>query len=257
MPIALPLALLWVLLVLFVAAIVAFRIRNNGVVDIAWGIAIGGATLVAYFASPHATLRMALMTTLVLIWATRLSVRIYLRNRGRAEDSRYAAWRVAWGRSFFWRSILQIYVLQGVIACVVLLPALIVNSAGGPALGGVGILALSLWGIGFFFEARADYELDRFTSNPTNRGQLYTSGLFAYSRHPNYFGEALMWFALALLALPIEPFGLLAFLSPILLTFLLLRVSGVPMAEVRLQGNPVFEEYRARTSAFLPLPPRT
>ena len=245
-----------VLIVVFMSAVFILSLwrRDNGMVDVAWGIGFLLVALATYFLSEIETIRKALLTALIIVWGTRLALRIYLKNRGKPEDFRYRKWREEWGRTFVVRSFLQIYLLQGIVMFFVALPIIITNTLGGPtSLGILDFFGLSLWLLGFFFEARGDYELDRFLRDPARRpGSIMTSGLWRYTRHPNYFGEATMWWGLALIALSVGPYGSLAFISPVLITFLLLKVSGVPMLEAKWAGNPGFEAYKRRTSVFIP-----
>lgn len=257
--------LLTALIFLFVYMCIAFVIslirRDNGTADIAYG---WGFVLVAWttflFGNPGAA---AFVASLVAtVWAARLSVRIYLRNIGKPEDFRYKEWRESWGKTFVLRSFLQVYVLQGAIIFLVALPLSLLNIYGAAAGIGLGVaIGFLLWGVGFFFEAVGDYQLARFIGNPMNKGKVMDQGLWRYTRHPNYFGESLMWWGLALVAYAtLEPLmglsALTVFLSPVLITFLLLKVSGVPMLEKRFAGQPLWEAYKAKTSVFLPLPPR-
>ncbi len=258
--------LLTALTVLFVyvcgAFIVSLIRRDNGTADIAYG---WGFVLVAWttylLGNPGTAAFIACV--LATIWAIRLSVRIYARSIGKPEDFRYKAWRDAWGKTFVLRSFLQVYVLQGAVIFVVALPLSLMNIYGGAAgLSALVVLGFVLWGIGFFFEAVGDQQLARFVKDPSNKGKIMDRGLWRYTRHPNYFGESLMWWGLALSSaatlLPLTgiPFALLPFLGPILITFLLLKVSGVPMLEKRFAGEPAWETYKAKTSVFLPLPPK-
>lgn len=257
--------LLTALIFLFVYMCVAFVIslirRDNGTADIAYGwgfVLVAWTTFLLGNPGPVAFLASLLAT----VWAARLSVRIYLRNIGKPEDFRYKEWRDTWGKTFVLRSFLQVYVLQGAIIFLVALPLSLLNIYG--AASGIGLLAVigfALWGIGFFFEAVGDYQLARFIGNSENKGKVMDQGLWRYTRHPNYFGESVMWWGLALAAYAtVEPLmGLAAlsvFLSPALITFLLLKVSGVPLLEKRFAGKPEWEDYKSRTSVFLPLPPK-
>lgn len=253
------------LILLFVYMCSAFAIslvrRDNGTADIAYG---WGFVLVAWttFLLGNPGSAAFLASIFATVWAARLSVRIYLRNVGKPEDFRYKEWRDAWGKTFVLRSFLQVYVLQGVVIFLVALPLSLLNIYG--AASGIGMIAaigFVLWGIGFFFEAVGDYQLARFIGNPQNKGKVMDRGLWRYTRHPNYFGESLMWWGLALAAFAtLEPLmGLsayLAFVGPLLITFLLLKVSGVPLLEKRFAGKPEWEAYKSRTSVFFPLPPK-
>jgi steroid 5-alpha reductase family enzyme len=236
-------------------AVAAAR-RDNSIADIAWG---GGFLLVALL-SLHLGVgwlrRPTLLTVLVALWAARLAVHILLRNRGRGEDARYAAWRREWGRWWLPRSYLQVFVLQGAILLVVAAGIIVVNTRSGPDLNALDAIgALVVLG-GLVFETVADRQLARFLADPANRGRIMDRGLWRYSRHPNYFGEAAVWWGVFLVALSV-PGGGWTVVSPLLITFLLLKVSGVPMLERLMEGRPGWDEYKARTSVFVPLPPRT
>lgn len=254
-------ALLFLFVYMCGAFVISLIRRDNGTADIAygWGFVLvawttylfGNPGLVAFLASVCATL-----------WAARLSIRIYLRSVGKPEDFRYKEWREAWGKTFVLRSFLQVYVLQGAIIFLVALPLSLLNVYGpGSTLPTLALVGFTLWIIGFFFEAVGDYQLAQFLKNPKNKGAVMDKGLWRYTRHPNYFGESLMWWGLALSAVSVLlPFiglgALAAFISPILITFLLLKVSGVPMLEKRFEGKPAWEAYKKKTSVFIPLPPR-
>lgn len=252
--------------VLFIYATTMFALacikKDNSIMDIAYGPAFLVASYVTAFIAltlfplaPHSVLILLFIT----IWALRLATRIYRKNKGKPEDFRYKAWRDAWmlkGKAYFYtRSYLQIFLLQALVVSIVLLPfTLTVQNIGQFMV--LSYLGIALWCIGFLFESIADAQLDRFIKDPNPlKGLIMHSGLWKYSRHPNYFGESLMWWGLAFLGFSISgnPF---VFLSPILITYLLLYVSGIPMLEKRFTGNPEWETYKARTSAFVPMPPK-
>ena len=233
----------------------AMAIKNNGVVDVAYGLAFILATLVTYvvFAVGHP--RQVLVLLLIVVWGLRLALHIHARNKGRGEDFRYRAWREEWGDTFVWRSFLQIYMLQGAVIWVVLAPVVLVVNDAGAGLGVLDVLGVLVWLVGFGFEALGDWQLLCFKRNPDNKGRLMTEGLWRFTRHPNYFGEATLWWGLFLIALNV-PYGWLAIVSPVTIDFLLLKVSGIPMLEAKYEGNAEFESYKARTNAFFPWFPR-
>lgn len=239
---------------LFVVSIIA---KNNGVADIGYGGAVLIAVASMALVAPPLTTASFVVCLLVALWALRLGIRIYIKNFGKPEDFRYRAWRESWGRFFFVRSFLQIYMLQGAVAFIIALPILLSLAFPERIIWAVYFLGVALWCIGFIFESIADLQLDRFIKNPQNKGSIMTVGLWRFSRHPNYFGESLMWWGLAVACVGLTSTFALGFLSPILITFLLLKVSGVPMLEKRWEGNPAWEEYKARTSVFIPLPPKS
>lgn len=263
--------LIYAAVALFVYMTLAFCVslkeKNNGIADIAYG---GGFVLVAwttFWLAGGASVSGLIVSSLATLWAGRLSLRIYLRNRNKPEDFRYKKWRDEWGKTFVLRSFLQVYMLQGLVIYVVSLPLSLTNVYGAGFLLGTDfawllLFGVFLWLVGFLFEALGDYQLARFLADPANKGAVMDRGLWRYTRHPNYFGESVMWWALALCAAAsLFPQGAvwlagLAFLSPVLITYLLLFVSGVPMLEARFAGNPAWEEYKKRTSVFIPLPPK-
>ena len=249
-----PIALLLYMCTLF---LIALQRKNNGIADIGYGIAFV-ITIATALVAARPTVSACALAILPFLWGVRLATRIYFKNHGKPEDFRYQAWREQWGKSFIVRSFFQIYLLQGAIAFIISLPVLFAIAY--PAahvmrpLFHIGII---IWIIGFFFESVGDYQLDRFIRNPANKGRIMTAGLWSYSRHPNYFGESSMWFGIAIAAAAISasPFSILGFISPIMITFLLLKVSGVPLLEKHWVGNAEWEAYAKRTSVFFPLPP--
>lgn len=236
--------------------VLALRRRDNSIVDIAYGPAfvLVGWSAFLFDGTNHP--RTLLLLSLVSLWGLRLAGHIYLRKRGeQGEDFRYRKWRQEWGAAAVRRSFLQIFMLQGLVVFVVALPLLLVIRHPGGALGALDLLGLLLWLIGFGFEAIGDGQLLAFKKQPGHQGRIMQSGLWRYSRHPNYFGEATLWWGVWLIALG-SPYGALAVLSPLLIGFLLLKVSGIPMLESKYAENPEFLAYRQRTNAFFPWFPK-
>lgn len=234
---------------------VALVEKRNDVADVAWGCGFLIAGLGSFLLNGAAVDRGLLVTGLVSIWALRLSRHIFRRNRGKDEDPRYAAWRREWGRWFVVRSFVQVFILQWVLMLLVSLPVLIVNVRRGGPPTPFDLLGVAVWAFGFVFEAAADRQLRRFTRDPVNRGALLRTGLWRYSRHPNYFGEVVQWWGLALIALSV-PGGVWGTVGAAVITLLILKVSGIPLLEARLALKPGYADYAATTSAFVPLPPR-
>ena len=235
--------------------IIALFKKDNSIVDIAWGLGFVLVALLTFFLEKGFSFRRALVTALVLIWGIRLAVHIFIRNRGKGEDFRYAQWRKDWGRWFLLRSFFQIFMLQGFLLLIIVYPVMLVNFSKDIGTSLLDIIGLFVWLVGFFFEAGGDYQLSRFKRIPQNKGKIMSSGLWKYTRHPNYFGEAVMWWGVFLIALSV-PYGWTAVISPILITFLLLRVSGVTMLEKKYAGNKEFEAYSKRTNTFFPWFPK-
>jgi steroid 5-alpha reductase family enzyme len=237
----------------FIAAQVRGR---NDIADVAWGL---GFILVAAVSLAVAGVyppRGLLVSALVLVWGIRLALHIHARNRGKGEDQRYRQWREEWGRWFVLRSFLQIFLLQGALLVLVAVPIIVTNAVPSSPLNLLDMLGIAVWLTGFGFEALGDWQLLSFIRNPANKGQLMTAGLWQYTRHPNYFGEVTLWWGIWLIALS-APGGWLTVIGPLTITFLILKVSGIPMLEKAYQGRADFEAYKRRTSAFFPLPPRT
>jgi len=235
----------------FVLAIAA---KRNDLADIAWGIGIavvGGTALTLAGSDPRLTLMMLLVT----IWGFRLSYHILNRVRShKGEDYRYAAWRREW-KHFYLRSYGQVFLLQGFLMVVVGYSLVHVSAFAPTPLTWLDAVALLVWLVGFVFEVVGDRQLKRFIASKPEKGAVLDTGLWRYSRHPNYFGEVTQWWGIWLFALS-TPYGWVAILSPLVITFLILKVSGVPMLENKLMQNPAYREYAQRTSVLVPLLPR-
>jgi steroid 5-alpha reductase family enzyme len=239
--------------------LVALVKKDNSVADIAWGLGFVLVAAITFFRRGSLFLPL-LVTGLVAVWGLRLARHIFVRNKKPGEDPRYAEWRRKWGRAFVWRSYLQVFLLQGLFLLIISSPVIIINiNPYNPASMADGwdtwFIGVLVWGVGLFFEAVGDAQLARFKRDPVNRGKIMDRGLWRYSRHPNYFGESLMWWGIFLIALEV-PYGWTTVVSPALITFLLVRVSGVPLLEKRYAGNAEFQAYARRTSAFFPWFPK-
>lgn len=237
--------------------VIGLKARDNSLIDIAYGPAFIAACWGAWLLGPETSRHPRTMLLLVLVglWGLRLGLHIGLRHRGRGEDFRYRKFREDWGDTIFWRSFLQIYMLQGAVVWLVCLPVLLVLVNPGDMLGWTDMLGFLLFTLGFFFETVSDWQLVRFKRHPANKGRIITQGLWRLSRHPNYFGEAILWWGIFLIGFG-SPAGIFGLISPLTINFLLLKVSGIPMLEEKYRGNPEFEVYKARTNAFFPWFPR-
>ncbi len=236
--------------------IVATLLKNNSIVDIGWGIGFVLTAWLLQIRSGELFWPQMIITVLTTIWGLRLFYHILRRNVHKAEDFRYAAWREEWGVWVIPRAFLQVFMLQGFFMYVISLSAILTfeleQQHFSVALAAAGII---LWGIGFYFEAVGDYQLKGFIADPRNKGQLMQSGLWAYTRHPNYFGEAVQWWGILLVAWS-GGASWIALLSPITITFLLLYVSGVPLLEKSMSKKPGFQAYAERTNKFFPWFPK-
>jgi len=229
--------------------------KRNDVADVAWGLGFVLMAWVSFFLSDDPGERGLLVATLVSIWGFRLAWHIHARNKGKEEDYRYLAWRNEWGKWFYPRSYIQVYLLQGMFLFLIVSPVLLINKSTGNDLGTLDMIGAAVWVLGFCFEAVGDAQLARFVKNPGNTGKLMRSGLWAYTRHPNYFGEVVQWWGVWLIALAV-PGGWVGVVGPVTITFLILKVSGIPMLEKKMEEHPEFREYKRRVSVFFPLPPR-
>jgi steroid 5-alpha reductase family enzyme len=234
---------------------VALLRKDNSVADIGWGIGFLALWVITFLLEPNATPLQFLAGGLVAAWSLRLSGYIFLRHRGRGEDFRYAQWRRQWGQAFVLRSYLQVFLLQGIFLVLIATPVILINQAPAGTIGAPAVVGVVIWIAGFVFESVGDSQLKRFRKDPANRGRIMTHGLWRFTRHPNYFGESLMWWGLATLGVSV-PGGWIGLVSPIVLTSLLTRVSGIPLLEKKYRGNPEFEEYARRTNAFVPGRPK-
>ncbi len=235
--------------------LLSLRLRDASIVDIFWGpffllqVAIYAALRPDGFDG-----RQLLVLALVAAWSVRLATHIASRHAGKGEDERYARWRSQHGEGWPLRSLFQVFVLQAILAWVIAAPLLVAISS--PAhWGWLDAAGVALWIIGFAFEAVGDYQLTAFIRDPANRGRTMRHGLWRYSRHPNYFGDAAQWWGLWLIASSAG--GWWTIFAPLIMTVLLVRVSGVGLLERTIADRREgYAEYMGTTSAFVPLPPK-
>lgn len=235
--------------------LLSLRLRDASIVDIFWGpMFLLQALVYAVLLHDGDDGRRLLVLALVGVWATRLGTHIAARHAGKGEDARYARWREEHGAAWPARSLFQVFWLQGLLAWIIGAPLLVgIGSAAG--LGWLDAVGVGLWVVGFAFEAVGDYQLTSFLRNPANRGRTMRSGLWRYTRHPNYFGDAVQWWGLWLIAASAG--GWWTVFAPALMTFLLVRVSGIGLLERTIaERREGYAEYMRTTSAFIPLPPR-
>lgn len=233
---------------LFVLAVV---LKKNDIVDIAWGMGFILITVLSLLLVPGYHLRRILVSIFVLIWGFRLAIYIFIRNKGKKEDFRYAKWKKDWGKHWIIRSYLQVFILQGFFMLTIAYPIFILAQNQPKAISFLDIIGILMWLTGFFFEAVGDGQMRRFKQIPANKGKIMDRGLWKYTRHPNYFGESTMWWGIFIITLNVQ-WGWAAMFSPIIITLLLLKVSGVPLLEKKYQANPEYMEYIRKTSSFVP-----
>lgn len=244
-----------ILAIMLVLWLLSLRLRDASIADIAWGPVFVVVALIGFLWGDGWEGRQILVLAMVSLWGLRLGWHIWRRNRGKGEDPRYAKWREEHGQAWRWRSLVQVFLLQGLLLWVISLPIQLAMTVSGPERfviwDAIGEL---LWAAGFLFEAIADSQLATFRKDPKKSGVL-DSGLWAWSRHPNYFGESLLWWGIWSVALSL-PWGWATVVSPVVITYLLRYVSGVPLAERAMEGRSGWTEYARRTPVFVPGPRR-
>ena len=233
----------------------SLRLGRADVVDVAWPIGFVVVAWVTWFIADGAPDRADLLVALTTIWGLRLAIHLAVRMRGQPEDRRYAAMRRRLGDRFERLSLSTVFLFQGVLLWIVALPVQVGQIPETPEkIGAGGVFGMALWGIGMFFEAVGDWQLARFKAKPWNRGRILTDGLWRYSRHPNYFGDFCVWWGIFLVAAT-TPAGWASVPGPLLMSLLLLKVSGVPLTEHHLEHRPGYADYVDRTNTFFPGPP--
>ena len=234
--------------------IVSIDLEDVSIVDLFWGPAfVLNAATGLWLTGAGSSLRW-LMFGVVFVWGTRLALHLAMRKVGEAEDHRYAKMRETHGHSFWWKSLWIVFLFQALLASTISLPIHAVMLKGG-SVGVLSLLGGSLAMVGVLIEATADRQLRVFLESEESSGRVLKSGLWRYSRHPNYFGDAVVWWGFGLIALEVGAWY--ALLGPILMTFLLLRVSGVALLEKTIvTRRPEYEDYIRRTSPFIPWPPK-
>ncbi len=233
--------------------------KRNDVADIAWGLGFLFVSMRAYSLTPHGPTTdvesVALIVSLmVAIWGIRLAYHIYRRNHGKPEDYRYAKWRSEWGKWFVLRSYAQVYVLQGFLMYIIALPVMVIQISNAYIFGPLEYIGIAVWAVGFLCESAADRQLALFVRDSNNTGKIMQSGLWKYSRHPNYFGEVTQWWGIWIISLGVG--GWWAVVGPLTITFLILFVSGVPLLEKKMAEKPEFAEYKRKTSVLVPWWPK-
>jgi steroid 5-alpha reductase family enzyme len=228
--------------------------RDVSIVDSLWSLFFLVAAIVYAFSAQASDPRITVILALVTLWALRLSIYLTWRNWREPEDRRYQAIRERNEPGFAWKSLYLVFGLQGLLACIIVIP--VFAGLGNPApLGAADFAGIALWVVGFAFESIADWQLARFKADPAQRRKVLDTGLWRYSRHPNYFGEAVLWWGFFLIA--VGAGGWWTVFAPILMTFLLLKVSGVSLLEADIhERRPAYRMYVARTNAFFPWRPR-
>ncbi|MEC9466402.1 MAG: DUF1295 domain-containing protein [Myxococcota bacterium] len=252
----LPTASLVVGSAMFCLWVTSLFINDVSIVDIAWGLGFVVLGWLGWLQLEEPSVRQTLVLVLVTIWGSRLGFYLARRNLGHGEDYRYTQIRNSIGPFFRISSLWIVFGMQGTVMLLVASPVLFVM--GSPEatapLGFTDYLGLSLWAIGFYFEAVGDWQLKRFKADPVNKGKVMNQGLWRYTRHPNYFGDSCLWWGFFVIAAGIG--GLWTIIGPIMMTFFLLKVTGVLMLEKTMRKREKYKEYIETTSTFFPMPPK-
>lgn len=237
--------------------ILSVLLKNASIVDIFWGLGYVLVNGFYFFTTPGFSILKIITAVLVTLWGMRLASHIFFRNLGKPEDYRYQEFRRNYGeKRYWWFSFFQVFLLQGALVWLISAPLLAINYYSGENTNAViAVFGILVWLIGFTFEAGGDWQLERFKANPANKGKLLTTGFWKYTRHPNYFGDAAVWWGFAVLSIAVGCW--LPVLSSVLMTWLIVKVSGVAMLERTMKNiKPGFENYVKRTSAFIPWFPK-
>lgn len=253
---ALALSALTIAVVMVGTWLVSLVLCNASIVDIVWGLGFVAVAWMNLLVIDGDAARQWTLTALVTIWGVRLGAYLWWRNHGKGEDFRYVSMRRRWGAKFPLVSLVTVFTLQGVIMWTVSLPVQIGGADDSPPVGPLAVMGIMVWLVGFLFEAVGDRQLARFKADPANSGKVMDKGLWSLTRHPNYFGDALLWWGIGIVAAE-SGAGAVGLVGPLVMTFFLRRVSGVPMLERSLtKRREGYAEYVQRTSAFFPRPPK-
>ena len=237
--------------------LVSILLKNVSIVDLFWGLGFVLSATVYFVFTDEIGIRKVLLMVLVMLWGLRLSVYLAWRNIGKGEDFRYREFRRLYGeKRYWWISYFQTFLLQGLLMWLISSPLL--GAQYNPLqqeLGVLDIAGILVWVIGFTFEAGGDWQLARFKANPDNKGKVLNAGFWKYTRHPNYFGDAAVWWGFALLCISAGSY--FPVLGTVLMTALIIKVSGVALLEKSLKADkPEYAEYIRKTSSFLPWFPK-
>jgi len=246
--------LIFVLTLLWV---VSLMIKDASIIDIFWGL---GFVMIAWFYAysnilEEMDIRAQIFLGMITIWGVRLGAFLAYRNIGNGEDYRYAKWRKDNGKDWWWLSFIRVFMLQGFLLWIisaVFLPSFSFQAE----MGIFEYIGIAFWAIGLFFEAVGDWQLMRFKKDKSNKGKVMNKGLWRYTRHPNYFGDSMVWWGFFIYTLS-HPSGWMYIFCPIIMTLFLVKISGVAMLEVKLKkSKPKYAEYIRKTSSFIPMFPK-
>lgn len=239
--------------------IISSLMKRSDLLDVAWGLGFVLVAHVSLLFSGNIHIKTLLVVFLVTLWGFRLAIHIYLRNKDKEEDYRYKKFRKEWGKFFLIRSYLQLFLSQGILMFLISFQVLIVSLYSKPEFRLLNLIGVIIWLIGFLFETIGDYQLSIFIKKKDigeTDAKIMQKGLWKYTRHPNYFGEVILWWGMFLISIGTK-FWPWALISPLVITILILGISGIPLLEEKYEDNQDYQEYKKRTSAFFPLPKRS
>ncbi len=250
------LAALTIAILMVATWLISVAIKDASIVDISWGLGFATVATVLWIADDAKSNLDTLLWLMTLLWGLRLCLYLARRNLGHGEDYRYVAMRKRWGPAFPLISFLTVYTLQGTLMWVVSLPVQLSHRAEG-SIGVLAVIGAVLWVVGLYFEVVGDIQLSRFKADPANQGKVLDTGLWRYTRHPNYFGDACVWWGIAIVACSVSV-GVWGLIGAAVMNVLLLKVSGVALLERSLvRRKPEYQAYIDHTSAFIPRPPKS
>lgn len=248
-----------ILLIYFIIWFIISQIKkNNGLIDIAWGFSFIVTAISSLIISKELNIYKIVITLITIIWGLRLSVYLFIRNWNKKEDFRYQAMRNKWQTKLKLKAFFKVFLSQSIFSYVISLPILLTNFY---AINLITIQSLIIlivgiiiFIIGFSFEVLADMQLKKFKSNPLNKNKILKTGVWSYTRHPNYFGETTLWWGIGIVALsPITLISFISLISPLIITLLLRYVTGVPLLEKKYKTNLEYQEYSKYTPIFIPI----
>lgn len=247
----------WIFILVYfsVLFIIGMLQKDNSIVDMGWGFGFVLVALFTFFRTWPADGIDFLLLALVVIWGGRLASHIFTRNQKRGEDFRYASFRKSWGKWLVPRAFFQIYMLQAFMMGSISIGYIWALTVADKHFSIFVFLGILVWLFGFYFESTADRQLKMFLSNQNNRGKVLSTGLWKYSRHPNYFGEATMWWGIFIISFAVSG-NIFLIISPITITILVRFISGVPLLEKTMLKNPEYRNYARKTNTFLPFSPK-
>ena len=229
-------------------------IKDSSIADILWGLYfLAGAIFIFIIRDINPSIIQILVLVAIIIWSLRLSLHIGIRKVGKEEDYRYKEWRKKWGTSFMIYSLIQNFIFQGILSFIMLSSVMVIDYSQNPkSLDWWQFFGVMIWLFGFIYEAVSDYQLNNFKKSKKSKEDILKTGLWKYSRHPNYFGEITQWWGLWIVSIGLSYFYI-GLLSPVLITILIIKVSGIPLLEKRYHNNPSYQKYASVTPKLIPI----